>query len=160
MLHEPRRRGSWLIFDVGQRCGSNSMPTIGSEIAEVVARRSDMAGTVSSAFETSRAAGQSRRRSSAVASPAFSLRRSWLFRATHATPSNMLPEEIARGILNRSDARLSLLPTRQIPSLTALLLRLAPSPLAFAFPSRPTRRQSQRWDLSRRVPRNAFRSET
>ena len=66
------------------------MRTIGSEVAEVVARMSDMAGTVSRACDTSRAAGQSCRRPCAVALAAFRQSRSWLIRATHATQADIL----------------------------------------------------------------------
>jgi hypothetical protein len=109
------------------------MRTIGSEVAEVVAGRSDMAGTVSSAFDTNRAAGQSRRRSCAVAVTAFHLSRSWLIRATHATQASILPEEIRLRIWNRSDARLPLLPTLDVLSFAARLSRWFFRPRAFAF---------------------------
>ena len=49
------------------------------------------AGTVSSAYDASRAAGQSCRHLCAVALAAFGQSRSWLFRATDATQSDILP---------------------------------------------------------------------
>ena len=67
------------------------MRTIGSEVAEVVARRFNRAGIVSSACGTARAAGPSCRRPCAVALAAFRQSRSWLIRAIYATQANTLP---------------------------------------------------------------------
>ena len=93
MTHAARQVPAWLIFDVGQKCESISMRMIGSDVAEAGTRRSDGAGTVSSAYVASRAAGQSCRRSCAVRLAAFGQSRSWLIRATHATQSDILPQK-------------------------------------------------------------------
>ena len=91
MLHAARQLPAWLIYDVGQNIESSSMRTIESEVAVEAARRTDRAGTVSSASDAGRAAGHSGRRQCAVVLAVFRQCCSGLVRAADATQSGTLP---------------------------------------------------------------------
>jgi hypothetical protein len=154
MLHAARQLPAWLICDVGQTFGSISTRTIGSEVAEEAARRPDRAGTVSSACDTGRTAGQSCRRPRAVVLAAFGQSRSWPIRATHATQADIFPRRDSPphfqvATFPGSEVHPSCRPmkSRVCSPLIAIRSRAA----GFLFPNRPTRRQSQRRDLSRCV---------